>query len=43
MSDMSAGFVYGFLTCAGLGVVAVWLALYVAVREKQPHDSEDPD
>lgn len=43
MSAMSTGFVLGVLTTAGLGVLGLWAALFVAVREKQPHDEEDPD
>lgn len=43
MSDMSQGFIYGVLTTGGLGVLGLWLALYVAVREKQPSDADDPD
>lgn len=39
---MSAGFVWGFLTASGLGVAALWVALFAAVREKQPHDEDDP-
>lgn len=43
MSDMSEGFIYGALTVTGLGLAALWAALFVAVREKQPHDWNDPD
>jgi hypothetical protein len=43
MSDMSEGFVYGLLTAGGLTLAALWAALFVAVREKQPSDCEDPD
>jgi len=43
MSDMSAGFVYGFLVASGIGILGLWAALFVAVRERQPHDADDPD
>lgn len=42
VSEMSQGFVYGVLMCLGLGIAVTWLALAVAVRERQPHDGDDP-
>ncbi len=43
LSSWSSGFVIGIVGMLGLGGIAIWISLVLVLRERQPHDADQPD